>query len=641
MNHVSGVLDTCVQSSSLAPVTTIEKGVTSCNKDSIHVCTPFEKVNHVEGGLADKTIASLVSFFDTHTQHRPSEEMILALTELASTMEAMANDVAIPHFYLSSLDPGVGKTQTIIHFIQELMASPSHMEVGVLICVSRLDEIAKLAQAMSLPKDDFGVFTSDKHVNSLGADDINQARVLFTTHQMVESRCDGGLFQEVDAFHFRRSPRMVRIWDEAILPGQPLTIERDALGSLLQPIRPFHPKLAEEIEDLFLTAKELNDGSMISIPNLEEQHGVDLNDAQGLLSDEHERVKQTASSLWLLSGKTATIRRDHAKGNTMLDYRDTLPKDLAPLVVLDASGRVRTTYAMWEEGRQNLVRLKAAPKRYDNLDIHVWSTGGGKGSFKKHGDALVDGVVATINSKPDEEWLVVHHKGTNTMDLPTQVLDLIGGDKARVHFTNWGNHHGTNAYAHVQNVILAGTLFYRPSTYEAMGRLSGGLSEGQRLSKGDFSRIMAGEHANLILQALCRASVRQCIGDVCAPCNAYIIASAKSGIKATLPNIFPGCRVRRWKPVQRPLKGKAQEARNYILKRIEEDPQALVTFKDVMTTIGWTDRRNFKKRIRQHEDFIEVLAEADIVEHGPKSYPTGFISEATIYGFINEENEDF
>jgi hypothetical protein len=45
----------------------------------------------------------------------------------------------------------------------------------------------------------------------------------------------------------------------------------------------------------------------------------------------------------LLSGKTVSVRRDGAYGNTMLDYRETLPQGLAPLVVLDASGRVRST----------------------------------------------------------------------------------------------------------------------------------------------------------------------------------------------------------------------------------------------------------------------------------------------------------
>jgi hypothetical protein len=37
---------------------------------------------------------------------------------------------------------------------------------------------------------------------------------------------------------------------------------------------------------------------------------------------------------------------------------------------------------------------------------------------------------------------------------------------------HWGAHDATNDYANVPNIILAGTLFLRPSYYEALGRLS-------------------------------------------------------------------------------------------------------------------------------------------------------------------------
>jgi hypothetical protein len=79
-----------------------------------------------------------------------------------------------------------------------------------------------------------------------------------------------------------------------------------------------------------------------------------------------------------LSGKTVAVRQDGPYGNTVLDYHETLPEGLAPMVVLDASGRVRETYSQWEENRGGLTRLTAAPKRYDNLTVHRWRTGGGK-----------------------------------------------------------------------------------------------------------------------------------------------------------------------------------------------------------------------------------------------------------------------
>src|SRR5580704_5572124 len=87
----------------------------------------------------------------------------------------------------------------------------------------------------------------------------------------------------------------------------------------------------------------------------------------------------------------------------------------------------------------------------------------------------------------------------------------------------------------VPNVILAGTLFYRPSYYEALARLVADRRPAQgAIDDATFDDVMLGEHRHLILQALCRGSVRRCQGDVCAPCNAYIIATTRSGIPAAL-----------------------------------------------------------------------------------------------------------
>ena len=87
----------------------------------------------------------------------------------------------------------------------------------------------------------------------------------------------------------------------------------------------------------------------------------------------------------MLFGKHVTVRQDGAYGNTMLDYEDTLPDDITPLLTLDASACVRTVYECWQKGRGGIKKLPSARKHYDNLDIHVWSRGGGKSAFRKDG----------------------------------------------------------------------------------------------------------------------------------------------------------------------------------------------------------------------------------------------------------------
>lgn len=111
----------------------------------------------------------------------------------------------------STLGKLAQETRTIIHFIQALMRSPDHDTVGVLLCVSRPDEIRKLTKEMGLSDEDFAVFTADEELNSLGSGRPRSARVLFTTQQMVERRCEGKLFKDVEVFHFRGHPRSVRI----------------------------------------------------------------------------------------------------------------------------------------------------------------------------------------------------------------------------------------------------------------------------------------------------------------------------------------------------------------------------------------------------------------------------------------------
>ena len=116
------------------------------------------------------------------------------------------------------------------------------------------------------------------------------------------------------------------------------------------------------------------------------------------------------------------------------------------------------------------------------------------------------------------------------MDFEAEVrarLPLFG---PTVHFLHWGVHDATNLFAHVPNIILAGTLFLRPSDYEALGRLaSAHPSSRGRYDEERTRQVTLGEHRHMILQALCRGAVRKSVGNGCPPTRAYIIASRTVG----------------------------------------------------------------------------------------------------------------
>lgn len=568
--------------------------------------------------LTESTIADLRSTFEGI--HFPSDAMWEAIEDVAETIEKMAKGTASKVFYVSSLDPGVGKTQTIIHATKNI---PSN--VGVLICVARLEEIESLQEAMGLSREETGIYTSDEELNLRGAIDADKARVLFTTQQMVDRRLkDGSKFNDLKQFYFRGKPRSVRIWDESMLPGEELTLSVVDLGGIPKLLRRKDQALKDKLLQDAGKISQLSDGSTYQVPDLEEAHDISSIEMQYLIElipKEHKRDRKALETLWRLSGKLVAVTRDNG-GNTILDYRDHLPDDFAPVLILDASARVRRTYEHWAKSRGNLVKLKEARKSYRNLTVHHWNTGGGKDSWRKKQRGLVDGIAATINSKPEEQWLVVIHKDEGNdekggiPDLSKAIGDLVKGDKSRVQYLTWGNHVATNDYVDVPNVILAGTLFYPPSTYATRARASKGIKASEKLSADDFQDIELGEHSHLILQAMCRGSVRKCIKDACSTCDGYIIAYKNTGIdEKLLAEIFPDSKLEIWKPVGSPAKGRAKEALDLLDLCFEgKDDDYALSFKEHREWLGISDLANYNKNIRKHPDFRAGCQERRIFE---------------------------
>ncbi|MCA1807732.1 MAG: DEAD/DEAH box helicase family protein, partial [Actinobacteria bacterium] len=174
--------------------------------------------------LSEKTMSTVMDELQQYGQILcPNIEE--GLRDLAEALEAMADGQLSRRYHLSSLDPGVGKTTMMKHFIRHLLGSPQHDDVSVMVCVSRIDEVRKMIEALSDDIHNVGVLIGKDNEEDVTAPltqaDPTEARVLITTQQMIERRCHGGrCFRDVSAFHHRGQPRQVRIWDEAFLPGQ-------------------------------------------------------------------------------------------------------------------------------------------------------------------------------------------------------------------------------------------------------------------------------------------------------------------------------------------------------------------------------------------------------------------------------------
>jgi hypothetical protein len=568
--------------------------------------------------------------------------MWIALADLARCLEAMADGVCPPKFYLSSLDPGVGKTQTVVHFLRSLLFSPRHEHVGVVIFISVLTDLQRVIEDAGLAPGDFAVLTSNEDMNGLSPTEPPGARVLFTTQQRLLRVCSSRQLGSVDAYKYRGSVRQVRVWDEELLPAAPVLLDHDDIASLYSPLRAYFGPLVHDLEHLFEAVKStLDDGVLFDVPHLAERHQVSVAAALQRVSGNEENERRV-SALWWLFGKKAVVRRNGPKGNALVSFWEHLPGDLPPLVILDASGRVRHAYVLWEQRRGTLERLAAARKRYDRLDIHLWDAGGGKSGFAtaKGWTERRDAIVAAVNATPDEDVLVICHKG-NLEQLQAEVPGLVEGDPSRVRFLHWGRHRATNEYASIRNVVLAGTLFPPAPVYEGIARAAADLApEEGHVTDADLGEVALGEHKHAIIQALCRAAVRRCEHGSCPPCHAYIIGSARSGItKELLEDVFPGSRIVPWTPHGRPRTGKVAKAFDFIEASLQGG-QRFVPFQAVKEAIGVQDASNFRKDVRLHPDFVAAIDEARIAVTAsrPGGRLDGFCRiDAAYFGFKVED----
>lgn len=582
--------------------------------------------------LAETALASLRAFFNG-VNHHPGEEHWAALEDIALTLEAMATGTCEQKVLLSSLDPGTGKTQTVAHFAGALVRDPAFRETGMVVCVGRITEAVALAHDLNLPSGALAILTSDPTANALGAADPDSAQVLITTQQRIEAACQNTLFGRVASFYYRGAPRAVRCWDEAWMPGLAVTLNRDGLLQLVKPLRPVSSALADAVEDFAFSLRGTEDGVLVPVPDFDHGLGVSLADilitAAGITGRFRDDEQMTATALVTMSGRVARAKTDGRNGSTLLTYRDTLPADLAPLLVLDASGRVRETYRYVEEHRGTLIRLREAVKNYSPLTIRTWQTAGSKHGWENNSDELVRGIVAAVLSKPEERWLVVVHKaGARVPDVDRAMRRLLPETvRGNVETLTWGQHQATNLYADVPNVILAGTLFMAPSFYTALTHMAQDRSVEPGLADtAEVAATMRGEHANLVLQALCRGRVRKSDGVKCRPMTAYIIAAKRSGIPSNLPRIFPGCRVMPWRPFEPKVTGKAKAAVDAAKAAFSSGAEAVPY--GVLAGAVKMDLKTFKQRVVRLPAWQAAMAALGLEEAAVRGRTKGLRSVA-------------
>nr|WP_087573325.1 hypothetical protein [Sphingomonas sp. CDS-1] len=465
------------------------------------------------------------------------KELKVAISQLNAASSS------IPQLVLSSMDPGEGKSSAICDFLRFWKEEGFSQHHGALIVLSRHEEIRSYVDRAGFSRRHYAVTVAEGDaMNEMGLSDPDAAPILFTTHEKLRRWTAGRSFADADKFHYLGRPRALRIWDESFLPAQPVTVRLDVLKGIPAAIRLIDPKATAQLDAFTAVSDSAEHRCIVQLP----QELYAPKSTLAALSDTQKREWNAATSIL---GREAIILRDNRMGRVLASATAPLPADFLPALVLDASGRLRETYRAMEETGAPIRRLPGTGRSYSRLTVHHWDRASSRSALNapEARREILEGAASVINAAPAEEWLIIHHqaRGGDTVldELKAQVAN-----PERLHFVNWGRHNATNAYRHVRKVLVLSLWHMTDAAYTAHHIAASGRVPSQGLDRETLSRVAAGEHRHNLLQAICRANVRNGADGVCGDCEAYVIGKAGKDTKALLAETFPGAAIRDWRP---------------------------------------------------------------------------------------------
>ncbi len=528
----------------------------------------------------------------------------LGLKDLLSHFNTGLRGDLPPNYYLSSVDPGIGKTESYCSFIKSWKGMRFIPEGSILVAVATLEEIPSIISRCGLDKEDYACLTGDGAINGMGRGEarIDRARVAFTTQAMIRSRTAGKSFANTKDFHYLGVPRSLRIWDEGFQLATSVTVSLHDLTALSHSMRSTNPDLFAALEVL---ANQMIGGAAndcIAIPG----KIASLASAAKLAN---ETDQKTVSKLASVAGTPMVLRTiGGTLGRVLVGASAPLPADFAPAVILDASGRVRGTYKAQEAGINNLVRLTPSVRDYANVRVHVCKAAVGKDALADdaYREQLCRASSKIIDSKPHEEWLVISYKRDKALDIEGEIKGYVA-KPSNIRFLNWGRHHGTNEFRVCKNILIIGSYLYSPEGFHALELAASGLPANKFY--GPSKGFAADELCHNLLQAIMRGNARSGISGIAGECDVYVFVSNKYDpvdcIKAALPN----CKVHDWNALNRSLRGSAKKAFDYIDSYFASTTARSLTKANVSRHIGIESASSFARIIRSavFKDYLNKI----------------------------------
>jgi hypothetical protein len=588
--------------------------------------------------------------------HHPSQSHFDGLEQIAIAIQMMADgDPRLPKtFILSSLPTGMGKTTVMVEGVKAILGDPARAHVGIVIFVNQLDQIRTLIEKMGLTNEQFAVRTGkdNKDLNELGLTSLmttkkdkkaahRHAQVLFTTQQkfLHVARYQGN-FARSPFFQYGDVTRQVRIWDEAILPAEPVVLTVKEIKEYVRRLKGWDQvKAATVLSEWLKGLADIPSDNTTEVPLFwwqmtfppepsEDDDDDDENDDRSK-RDEDLYDSDLARIMLSIAGQTVGVHQDIHSGTTAISYRESLPRLFAPLLILDASGELRMTYEAWGEGRGNLRELPSPGKTYRNLTTHYWDHAAGKTAHRNNKtlEELAGGVADAVAQVPKEcPVLIIHRLHQKPYaDMESRIkakVQATGGDAGRLRFLTWGRHTATNEYQDIKHVIVAGLLQYGDPEYQALWRAAGRVPVEVPALKDEIEKLRLGEIKHNLFQAVGRGAVRHAIeGDVPEGCHLWVVFSAwatgKGGVPPSiLTETFPGTKLCRWQPIPEKLRRGAEQIVTTSVEALGEQAEATVCLRDLgdQAGLGWTETQ---RQLREQKVLRELCRRGITVE-GPR-----------------------
>lgn len=530
--------------------------------------------------------------YDDDISLKGHHEKKLISEDFFSDFDLALSNKADPKIFLAAAEPGAGKSRGIQKYLNEIVEGKRTVpDNGIIVFVSRLEEIGSYIEGARLPNDKFAVVAGTDIKESLkkfgGLIDPNNAPIIFTTTQKLRYWC-GDSFNDMEIYHYKGRPRSLRLWDEDYYPVEAVNISIDRLSALKLVLRPSYPDLVNEIEiveaESHLTKfKEITvDVSVRAIADAARRGVAGLNDAE----------KDVLSSFAALAGKKVRLVEGAYGVRCLVGERSRLPDDIAPLFVFDASARVSDGYSLMERAGVPIQRLATRPIRYTNARFMHMKLAASKSKLRSAPARarIIFEASVPINAARTEEWLVLYCRDDG-IDLPAELQSACPGVK--LHFVYWGDHRAKNDYRHIRKVMCIGLQRYSGEGYDEVHvKYCGNVD--YRIS--DIVAMRLSETCSTMLQGFARSNMRSHSSGECGDSHIYII-DRQQDLQALISKTFRLSRYRVWEPSEIVLTGRKLELFKHLTALDADELAKGVKKKDIYSALK-IEKGNFSTYLK-------------------------------------------